>query len=95
MREWSTVQVEDFLESSAWRFPDKIALVCGARRLSYRQVESQCNRMANALLAQGLQRWDRVAVYLDNSVEAVLAVFAILKADFLRSLRNLLNRAPD
>jgi long-chain acyl-CoA synthetase len=74
------MQVEEFLEHSAKRLPGKIALVCGPRRLSYAEIESQCNRLANGLLSAGLARWDRVAVYLDNSVEAAVAVFAILKA---------------
>jgi amino acid adenylation domain-containing protein len=74
------VQVEEFLERSARRFPDKTAVVCGDRRLTYREVEEQSNRLAHVLLGAEVQRGDRVAVYLENSVEAVLAVFAILKA---------------
>jgi long-chain acyl-CoA synthetase len=74
------VQVESFLELSAQRFPDKIALICGRRRLSYRDLDQQANRMAHSLVGAGVERGDRVAVYLDNSVEAVISVFAILKA---------------
>jgi long-chain acyl-CoA synthetase len=74
------VQVEEFLERSALRFPDKTALVCGDRRLTYGQIEEQCNRLAHALIGDGVQPGDRVAIYLDNSVELVVSVFAILKA---------------
>ena len=74
------MQVEAFLENSAQKTPDKIALICGPRRLTYREVEEGANRLAHSLLAEGIERGDRVAVYLDNSVEAVLAIFAILKA---------------
>jgi long-chain acyl-CoA synthetase len=74
------VQVESFLEQSAERFPDKTAIVCGERRLTYRDVEERANRLAHSLIAEGIERWDRVAVYLDNSVEAVVSIFAILKA---------------
>jgi amino acid adenylation domain-containing protein len=74
------VQVEEFLELSARRCPGKTALVCGDRRLTYGQVDEECNRLAHALIREGVQRGDRVAVHLDNSVEAVLSVFAILKA---------------
>ncbi len=74
------MQLEAFLENSARRFPDKTALVCADQRLTYAQIEQQCNRLAHGLLAQGVQRGDRVAVYLENSVEAVLSIFAILKA---------------
>ncbi|MBC8876201.1 MAG: AMP-binding protein [Planctomycetes bacterium] len=74
------MQLESFLETSATQFPDKIALVCGKQRLTYAELDQQCNRLAHALLAEGIERGDRVAVYLDNSVEAVVSVFAILKA---------------
>ena len=74
------MQLETFLEQSARNWPEKTALVCGGRRLSYAELEGACNRLAHGLVAQGLQRGDRVAVYLDNSVEAVVAIFAVLKA---------------
>ena len=74
------MQVEGFLELSARRSPDKTALVCRERRLTYREVEEQSNQLAQALLEHGVHRGDRVAIYLENSVEAVLSIFAVLKA---------------
>jgi amino acid adenylation domain-containing protein len=74
------VQVETFLERSAEKSPEKTALVCGSRRLTYIEIERQSNRLAHALIRQGVRRGDRVAVQLENSPEAVVAVFAILKA---------------
>jgi acyl-CoA ligase (AMP-forming) (exosortase A-associated) len=72
--------LEAFLERSFAEHPDKTALVCGAQRLSYGDLERQCNRVAHGLIALGVARGDRVAICLDNSVEAVVAVFATLKA---------------
>ena len=72
--------VQEFLEASADRLPDKEALACGGQRLTYAQIESQANRLANALRARGLQRGDRVLLYLPNSVELVVGIFAALKA---------------
>jgi len=74
------MQVEEFLEYSAQRFPDKVALVCGGERLTYREIDRESNRLAHALQDAGVQRGDRVAVFLPNCVEAVLSIFAILKA---------------
>jgi len=71
--------VNDFLENSAERFPDKLALICGGQRLTYAQIEEQANRMANGLLEMGMQRGDRAAIWLPNSVETVVAIFAVLK----------------
>ncbi|MGE5567670.1 MAG: class I adenylate-forming enzyme family protein [Rhodospirillales bacterium] len=74
------MQVENFLERSAAQLPDKVALVCGDRRLTYRELDQQANRLAHAMMAEGVCRWDRVAVYLESSPEAVIAIFAALKA---------------
>jgi len=55
-------------------------VVCGKQRWTYAQIESAANRLAHALIGRGIERGDRVAIHLDNSVEAVVSVFAVLKA---------------
>jgi amino acid adenylation domain-containing protein len=74
------MQLESFLEASAARHPDKVALVCGNERPTYREIDEQANRLAHALATLGVRRGDRVAICLDNSIEAVVSVFATLKA---------------
>ena len=80
--------VNHFLEQSAQRFPDKTALVCDGRRLTYAQIDEQANRLANGLLSLGITRGDRVAVWLPNSAEAVSAIFAILKVGAIFTVVN-------
>jgi len=70
-----------FLEKSAEKFPDKITLVCQGERLTYQQINSSANRLASGLKDSGVERGDRVAIFLENSVEAVLSIFGVLKAD--------------
>src|SRR3712207_6608879 len=72
--------VNHFLEETARRVPDKTALVCEGARLSYGEIDAAANRLANALISFGVQRGDRVIIFLDNSVEAVVSIFGILKA---------------
>lgn len=72
--------LEQFLEQTAVRLPDKVALVCGNRRVTYREIEVEANRLAHGLIARGIERGDRVVVFLDNCVEAAVAVWAVLKA---------------
>jgi long-chain acyl-CoA synthetase len=74
------MQVEQFLENSARLYSDKVALVHGSERLTYRQIEEESNRLAHALIAAGVKRGDRVITFLPNSIEAVLSIFATLKA---------------
>jgi amino acid adenylation domain-containing protein len=72
--------VQDSLHRSVARTPDKVALVCDGSRLTYAEIEAAANRLANALLAHGVKRGDRVGIFLNNSVEAVVSIFGILKA---------------
>lgn len=73
--------LDHFLRDSAARHPEKTALVCAERRASYPELDRGANALAHALLALGLQRQQRVAMFLDNSVETVQGIFATLKAD--------------
>jgi len=72
--------VQDFLQISADRYPEKTALVCSGQRLTYAQVEAKANRLANVLRERGVRRGDRIAIYLNNSMENVVAMFGVLKA---------------
>jgi long-chain acyl-CoA synthetase len=74
------LQLESFLEESARRFPGKTALIFDRHRIPYGDIEARCNRLAHAMIRRGLQRNDRVAVWLDNSPELIIALFAVLKA---------------
>ncbi|MBK8479895.1 MAG: acyl--CoA ligase [Proteobacteria bacterium] len=72
--------LHEYLERAARLAPEKTALICGERRLSWAAIDEQSTRLAQALHRVGVARGDRVLVYLDNSVESCLAVFGILKA---------------
>jgi acyl-CoA synthetase (AMP-forming)/AMP-acid ligase II len=85
---WDRVSVGDMWERVTWSYPEKDAIVAreGAfaypehQRLTYREADALANRFANALLARGLERGDRVLVYCENSVEAYVAKIAVAKA---------------
>lgn len=72
--------VQEFLSGSAARFPEKAALVCDGRRLTYADLDGLSDRLGNALVEGGVRRGDRVVLHLPNSVEAVVGIFAVLKA---------------
>ena len=72
--------VHNLLENSAARFPEKTALICDQQRLTYRQLNACADQLAAALLEMGLKRQDRVVILLENSVESVIALYAVLKA---------------
>jgi len=72
--------VQGFLEDTAARLPDKVALISEGQRFTYLEIDQMANRLAHALAGFGVRRGDRVAIYLPNSAPAVIGLFAILKA---------------
>ncbi len=72
--------LNEFLEKSAELYPNKVALVCRDRRLTYVEIDNAANSFSNALIAKGFQSQDRAIVCLNNSVESVISLFGILKA---------------
>jgi len=72
--------LHDFLAESTRKFPDKTALIFGDRRITYGELDRLSNRLAHALIGLGVERGDRVGIFLDNSPESVIALFGILKA---------------
>ena len=63
--------LHDSLLAAAEREPDKVALVSGGERLTYAELLDRSLRLACALRDRGLERGDRVAVYLSNGAPAV------------------------
>ena len=82
------MRVEGFLHESARRFPDKIALIAGDRRVSYRSLAADAARLAQALRSRGVGRGERVVILLDNSPETVVSIFAVLQAGAVFSVVN-------
>jgi amino acid adenylation domain-containing protein len=72
--------VQHFLDDSAKRFPNKTAVISGDRRIAYKDINENANLLAASLISLGIKRQDRVIIFLDNSIEAVISIFAILKA---------------
>ncbi len=87
------MRVEEFLRASARRLPDKVALVAGELRLTFKDIDVASDRLATTLGARGVERGDRVVVFMDNCVEAVVAIFATLKAGAVFSPVNASTKA--
>jgi fatty-acyl-CoA synthase len=59
--------VDDFLRRAVQLYPDKLAVVDGPRRFSWREFGERVNRLAHALLGLGVQQGDRVCILSPNS----------------------------
>ncbi len=60
--------------------PGSIALSCGDERLSYRELDQRANRLAHRLAALGVGPERSVGIYLERSLDVVLAILSVLKA---------------
>ena len=72
--------IHQMLRASDARMPEKEALVHGDQRLNYREVASRTAGLAHGLRCAGLERGDRIGIYLDPSVPQVLSIFGASQA---------------
>lgn len=72
--------LHEHLTHSARRYPLREALVCQGETLSYQDLERLSNALACLLLRHGVGPGERVGIYLEKSLQAVTALFGVLKA---------------
>jgi amino acid adenylation domain-containing protein len=72
--------VPSVFEEQARRTPDAVAVVCGEARVTYAELNARANRLAHLLIKRGVRVESRVAVLLGHSIDAVVALLAVLKA---------------
>ncbi len=88
--DYPPVPMHHFLETAAAKYPNRAATIFGGvvhqlggrlmdAKLSFKQLNEQANRLANALSAMGVKKGDRVAIYLPNCPQYVISYYAILK----------------
>ncbi|HEX6529983.1 MAG TPA: long-chain fatty acid--CoA ligase [Burkholderiales bacterium] len=71
--------VPQLFDQATERAPDKPAVVFYGRSISYRELREASDRLACALADLGVKKGDRVALYLLNSPQFIIAYFAALK----------------
>jgi long-chain acyl-CoA synthetase len=76
----TTYNLATLLEDSATKYPDRTAVVLGDTRLTYEQVNSFANMVANLLVSRGIQPGDKVALSCPNLPYFTIVYFGILKA---------------
>ncbi|MET8824477.1 amino acid adenylation domain-containing protein [Streptomyces sp. NPDC004610] len=71
--------VADLLAAQAARTPEATALVCGARTVTYAELDAACDRLARLLIGRGAGPERVVALGLPRSIDTVVALFAVLR----------------
>ena len=70
----------EIFTASAHRVPDAAAVVCGAERLSYAELDARSDRVARALLARGAGPGRFVGLWMSRSLDLHVALLGILKS---------------
>lgn len=74
------VAIGDLLKRAARRFPERIAVTDGDRKVTFTELEHDANRFANVLVSRGLKPGEKISTICNNSVEFVKALFGIHRA---------------
>jgi acyl-CoA synthetase (AMP-forming)/AMP-acid ligase II len=82
------VQPPHYLDAHAFIRPNKVALICGERSLTYAVLNARARRVANALSNLGVKAGDRVAVMAYNSIELLEIVGGLSKLSAIAVLLN-------
>ncbi|WP_394823562.1 amino acid adenylation domain-containing protein [Pendulispora albinea] len=67
-------------EAQAMRTPDAVAVIFEGERITYRELDRRANRLAWQLTSSGVAPDVRVGIFMDRSIEMVVALLGVLKA---------------
>ena len=76
---WANITLYGMLLCSAAATPDRVALIDDTRRVTYAELRLAVDRLAGRLIDLGFRSLDRVVFQLPNSIEFVIAFFALVK----------------
>jgi long-chain acyl-CoA synthetase len=74
------IRLQDFLDYTARDFPDRPCTIFKGAVITYRKMNELTDHLAAGLAARGVKKGDRVAIFMPNSPQFVIAFYAILKA---------------
>ncbi|MFJ4952734.1 amino acid adenylation domain-containing protein [Streptomyces sp. NPDC088760] len=79
--DWQPERIDTVFAARAAERPDALALTCEGESLTYAEVDARAGLYAAALRAQGVQPGECVGVCLERSLDLVVTMLAVLKAD--------------
>jgi long-chain acyl-CoA synthetase len=73
------IPVYTFLDQTAARVPNRIAIIFGGMELTYAELKELSDRFAAALTDMGVQKGDRVAIHLPNMPQFAIAYYGTIR----------------
>ncbi|MBE0431082.1 MAG: AMP-binding protein [Dehalococcoidia bacterium] len=89
------MNIRQALERAASELPHKEALVSGASRVNYRELDESSNKVANALLDLGTGKGDHIAILMTHSPDWVINYFGVIKTGAVAVLLNTSLKGPE
>ena len=89
------MNIRQTLEDTASEIPHKEAIILGARRITYGELDETSSRVANALLELGMKKGTHVAILMSHSPAWVISYFGVIKAGGVAVLLNTALKAPE
>ena len=68
------------IDNAAGRSPDKEAICCSGKSLTYEELALRSSSLARVLREQGVRRGDRVGIFMNKSIESAISLYGIMKA---------------
>ncbi|KAG6001443.1 NRPS protein [Claviceps maximensis] len=76
----SSKRLNQLVEEAAARFPDRIAVICGDKLVTYAELNAQANRLGGYLCSRGIQPEQLIALFLDKSEMMIEAIIGVWKS---------------
>lgn len=95
MKNFESLTVGQILERGAAQVPGKIAVVEGGQRKTYNELNAMAAALATSLAQLGFKKGDRAAIYMKNSIELMLAFYALQKLGVIVAWVNPLYRKSE
>src|SRR5215472_6688840 len=73
------LNLADLFEHAADTFPERLAVACGDKTVTYQQFDERSNKLAHHLATLGVGLGDHVGLYARNSIEALEMIVACYK----------------
>ena len=89
------MNIKQTLEDTASEIPHKEAIVLGAQRITYGELDAASSKVANALLEFGMKKSTHVAILMSHSPTWVINYFGVIKGGGTAVLLNTALKAPE
>ncbi|MGD0071078.1 MAG: long-chain fatty acid--CoA ligase [Candidatus Bathyarchaeia archaeon] len=89
---YPAVPLHGILQKTAENYPANVAIAYDGKEITYAQLDSLSNQFAHALIKLGVKKGDKIAIFLPNIPQFIIAYFGILKAGAVATAISPLHR---